>query len=181
MKWNSPFYGIEGQGWFLSFDCFTRYVKVTFFRGASLRPVPPGASYDKNTRYLDIHEGDELDEARMANWLKQAGALPGFSGLAPDHSVKRPDAWLTRQGLRRAVSAARSSAAAHGDALGRAHADGARGAGGEIEAHALGVGAAIVDAHPDRLAGVRIGDHEAGAEGQRLVGGGEPIRIEYFP
>jgi hypothetical protein len=80
VKWNSPFYGIEGQGWFLSFHCFTRYVKVAFFRGASLRPVPPGASKDKNTRYLDIHEGDELDEARMANRVKQATALPGFLG-----------------------------------------------------------------------------------------------------
>jgi len=83
VKWNSPFYGIEGQGWFLSFHCFTRYVKVAFFRGASLRPVPPGTSNDRNTRYLDIHEGDELDEARMANWVKQAAALPGFLGPSP--------------------------------------------------------------------------------------------------
>jgi hypothetical protein len=78
VKWNSPFYGIEGQGWFLSFHVFTRYVKVTFFRGASLRPVPPGASKIKDTRYLDIHEGDELDEAQLAAWLKQAAALPGW-------------------------------------------------------------------------------------------------------
>ena len=78
VKWNSPFYGVEGQGWFLSFHCFTNYVKVTFFRGASLRPVPPGASKDKDTRYLDIHEGDELDEAQMAAWVKQAAALPGW-------------------------------------------------------------------------------------------------------
>jgi hypothetical protein len=83
VKWNSPFYGIEGQGWFLSFHCFTRYVKVAFFRGASLRPVPPGASNDKNTRYLDIHEGDEVDEAQLANWLKQAAALPGCLGPSP--------------------------------------------------------------------------------------------------
>jgi hypothetical protein len=83
VKWNSPFYGIESQGWFLSFHCFTRYVKVAFFRGASLRPVPPGASKDKNTRYLDIHEGDELDEAQMAKWVKQAAALPGFLGPSP--------------------------------------------------------------------------------------------------
>ena len=80
VKWNSPLYGIEGQGWFLSFHVFTRYVKVTFFRGASLRPVPPGASKDKNTRYLDIHEGDELDEAQLASWVKQAAALPGWGG-----------------------------------------------------------------------------------------------------
>ena len=81
VKWNSPFYGIEGQGWFLGLHVFTRYVKVTFFRGASLRPLPPGPSKDKNTRYLDIHEGDELDEAQFASWVKQAAALPGF--LAP--------------------------------------------------------------------------------------------------
>jgi hypothetical protein len=78
VKWNSPFYGIEGQGWFLSFHVFTRYVKVAFFRGASLRPVPPGPSKDKDTRYIDIHEGDEVDEARMATWVKQAAALPGW-------------------------------------------------------------------------------------------------------
>src|SRR5262245_39670868 len=65
VKWNSPFYGIEGQGWFLAFHVFTRYVKVNFFRGTSLRPVPPGPSKDKNTRYLDIHEDDEFDEAQM--------------------------------------------------------------------------------------------------------------------
>jgi hypothetical protein len=81
VKWNSPFYGIEGQGWFLGFHTFTRYVKVTFFRGASLHPVPPGPSKDRNTRYVDIHEGDELDEVQMTNWVKQAAALPGF--LAP--------------------------------------------------------------------------------------------------
>ena len=78
VKWNSPFYGIEGKGWFLSFHVFTRYVKVAFFRGASLQPLPPGASKDKNMRYLDIHEGDELDEAQLASWLKQAAALPGW-------------------------------------------------------------------------------------------------------
>src|SRR5437016_8742897 len=81
VKWNSPLYGIEGQGWFLSFHVFSHYVKVAFFRGTSLRPVPPGASKGKDTRYIDIHEGDELDEAQMANWVKQAAALPGF--LAP--------------------------------------------------------------------------------------------------
>jgi hypothetical protein len=80
VKWNSPFYGIEGQGWFLSFHVFTHYVKVTFFSGTSLRPVPPGASKHKGVRYFDIHEGDELDEAQMANWVKQGAALPGFLG-----------------------------------------------------------------------------------------------------
>jgi hypothetical protein len=79
VKWNSPFYGIEGQGWFLAFHVFTRYVKVTFFRGASLRPVPPGPSKDPNTRYLDIHEGDDLDEVQVASWIEQAAALPGWS------------------------------------------------------------------------------------------------------
>jgi hypothetical protein len=77
VKWNSPFYGIEGQGWFLSFHVFTRYVKVTFFRGTSLEPLPPGPSKDKNTRYVDIREG-ELDEKQMAKWVKQAAALPGW-------------------------------------------------------------------------------------------------------
>jgi hypothetical protein len=77
VKWNSPLYGIEGQGWFLGFHTFTHYVKVAFFRGTSLRPVPPGASKGKDTRYMDIHEG-ELDEAQMATWVKQAAALPGW-------------------------------------------------------------------------------------------------------
>jgi hypothetical protein len=77
VKWNSPFYGVEGKGWFLSFHVFARYVKVTFFRGASLHPLPPGPSKDKDVRYLDIHEG-ELDEAQLARWVKQAAALPGW-------------------------------------------------------------------------------------------------------
>jgi hypothetical protein len=77
VKWNSPFYGLEGRGWFLSFHVFTRYVKVTFFRGTSLRPVPPGDSKHKDVRYLDIHE-DDLDEAQMATWVKQAAAVPGW-------------------------------------------------------------------------------------------------------
>ena len=78
VRWNSPFYGIEGQGWFLSFHVFTRYVKVTFFAGTSLRPVLPGAGKDKDARWIDIYEGDELDEAQMATWVKQAAALPGW-------------------------------------------------------------------------------------------------------
>ena len=77
VKWNSPFYGAEGQGWFLNFHCFTKYVKVAFFRGASLRPMPPGASKHKNVRYLDIHENDPLDEAQLDDWVKQASELPG--------------------------------------------------------------------------------------------------------
>jgi hypothetical protein len=77
VKWNSPFYGIEGEGWFLSFHCFTRYVKVAFFRGAALRPRPPGESRQKDVRYLDLHEDDQLDEAQFAAWVKQASKLPG--------------------------------------------------------------------------------------------------------
>src|SRR5688500_12985064 len=78
VKWNSPFYGMEGQGWFLSFHVFTRYVKVTFFRGASLRPLPPGASKHPDVRYLDIHEDDTFDEAQFVRWVKHAAALPGW-------------------------------------------------------------------------------------------------------
>jgi hypothetical protein len=79
VKWNSPFYGVEdeGRGWFLSFHCFTKYVKVAFFRGTSLRPAPPGASTHKHVRYLDIHEDEELEEAQIADWVKQASRLPG--------------------------------------------------------------------------------------------------------
>lgn len=77
VKWNSPFYGVDGEGWFLSFHCYARYVKVAFFRGALLQPVPPGASKQKDVRYLDIHEDDALNEARLADWVKQASELPG--------------------------------------------------------------------------------------------------------
>jgi hypothetical protein len=77
VRWNSPFYGIEGQGWFLSFHCFTRYVKVTFLRGASLRPQPPGESKHEHVRYLDIREDDQLDEELVASWIRQASELPG--------------------------------------------------------------------------------------------------------
>jgi hypothetical protein len=77
VKWNSPFYGVEDQVWFLSFHCFDKYAKVAFFRGASLRPIPPGESKQKDVRYLDIREDDELDEAQFAAWVKQASRLPG--------------------------------------------------------------------------------------------------------
>ena len=77
VKWNSPLYGVEGQGWFLGIHVFAKYVKVAFFRGASLRPVPPGESKQKEVRYLDIHEDDEFDEAQIAAWVKQASLLPG--------------------------------------------------------------------------------------------------------
>ncbi|WP_028346446.1 DUF1801 domain-containing protein [Bradyrhizobium murdochi] len=77
VKWNSPFYGVEAQGgWFLAYHCFTKYVKVTFFRGTSLRPVPPGESKHKEVRYLDIYE-DGFDEAQLAAWIRQASQLPG--------------------------------------------------------------------------------------------------------
>lgn len=78
VKWNSPFYGVEGQGWFVSFHTFTRYVKVTFFKGASLRPVPPGGT-GMDARWIDIHE-DDLDETLLLGWIRQAADLPGWGG-----------------------------------------------------------------------------------------------------
>jgi hypothetical protein len=77
VKWNSPLYVVEGQGWFLSVHCFTKYVKVAFFRGMSLCPIPPGESKSNDTRYLDIHEDDQLDEAQLTAWVNQASQLPG--------------------------------------------------------------------------------------------------------
>ena len=77
VKWNSPLYGIDGEGWFLGIHCFTKYVKVAFFRGQSLQPVPPGTSRSGVTRYLDIREDDAFDEAQFSAWVKQASLLPG--------------------------------------------------------------------------------------------------------
>ncbi len=77
VKWNSPFYGVEENVWFLSFHVFTKYVKVTFFRGASLSPLPPVGSRHKDVRYFHIHEDDQLDEVLFAAWVKQASQLPG--------------------------------------------------------------------------------------------------------
>lgn len=77
VKWNSPFYGIEGQGWFLGIHTFAKYVKVAFFRGLSLQPIPPGTSKSKDTRYLHIREDEPLDEAQFTGWVKQASRLPG--------------------------------------------------------------------------------------------------------
>src|SRR3954451_23627213 len=77
VKWNQPFYGNEGDGWFLAFRCLTKYVQLTFFSGASLDPVPPKASKQAEVRSLDIHEDDELDEALLVSWIEQASALPG--------------------------------------------------------------------------------------------------------
>ncbi len=87
VRWNSPFYGIEGQGWFLNFHCFTKYVKVAFFNGASLRPVPPGESKHKDVRYLDIFEDDQLDEAQLAGWVKQASQLPGWGKMGQETAM----------------------------------------------------------------------------------------------
>ena len=83
VRWNSPFYGVKDNGWFASYHVFTRYVKVTFFQGASLRPLPPGSGKDKDARWVDIHQG-ELDEEQMASWIRQAAALPGWKhGTTP--------------------------------------------------------------------------------------------------
>jgi hypothetical protein len=78
VKWNSPFYGVEGHGWFLSFHIFAKYIKVAFFRGADLKPVPPVSSKDKNVRYVHIGEDERMDEAQMTKWIKQAAAIPGW-------------------------------------------------------------------------------------------------------
>ncbi len=80
VRWNSPWYGIEGQGWFVSYHVFTRYVKVTFLNGASLQPVPPGSGKDPDARWIDIHEG-QLDEAQLESWVRQSAALPGWQGF----------------------------------------------------------------------------------------------------
>ena len=77
VKWNSPFYGIEGEGWFIGLHCFARYIKVAFFHGASLKPMPPGESRQKRVRYLDIYQDQSLDEAQFADWVRQASRLPG--------------------------------------------------------------------------------------------------------
>lgn len=77
VKWNSPLYGVEGQGWFLGVHCFAQYVKVSFFKGAALTPLPPGPSKQKDVRYLDIYEDAPFDEAQFVDWVKQASALPG--------------------------------------------------------------------------------------------------------
>lgn len=78
VKWNSPFYGIEGQGWFLSLHAYKNYIKIAFFKGSSLKPLPPGESKSPDVRYLDVWEKDTLDEAQLAKWLKQASKIPGW-------------------------------------------------------------------------------------------------------
>ena len=80
VRWNQPMYGIEGQGWIVSFRCFTKYVKVTFFAGASLQPEPPESGKDERARFLHVHEGVEIDEQQFASWVEQAALLPGWDG-----------------------------------------------------------------------------------------------------
>lgn len=80
VRWNSPFYGAPGKGWFLNYHCYTKYVKVAFFDGASLNPPPPGESKDENVRYLNIYEDSAFDEAQFADWARQASQLPGWNG-----------------------------------------------------------------------------------------------------
>ena len=80
VRWNSPWYGVEGQGWFASYHVFTRYVKVTFLNGASLSPEPPGSGKDKDARWIDVYEG-KLDEAQLTAWVRQAAARPGWTGF----------------------------------------------------------------------------------------------------
>lgn len=80
VKWNTPLYGVEDQGWFLGYSCLTRYVKIAFFRGMSLDPLPPGESKNAETRYLDIYEKDVFDEEQLARWIRQAAELPGWKG-----------------------------------------------------------------------------------------------------
>ena len=81
VRWNSPWYGVEGMGWFLSFHCFTRYIKVTFIKGKSLEPLPPVDSKDPDARYFHIFEDGEFDEELMEGWVRQAAAIPGWDGF----------------------------------------------------------------------------------------------------
>jgi hypothetical protein len=99
VKWNSPFYGVEGQGWFLNFHCFTKYVKVAFFRGASLRPIPPGESKHHEVRYLDVYEDDDLDETQLSRWIEQAAAMPGWDPGAAS-STRKASKGMTNAGQR---------------------------------------------------------------------------------
>ncbi len=81
VRWNSPFYGVEGRGWFLSYHCFTRYIKVAFIRGKQLDPMPPVDSKDPDARYLHIHEDDEIDEQQLISWISQASQIDGWDGF----------------------------------------------------------------------------------------------------
>ena len=77
VKWNTPFYGFDGKEWFVAFHCFDKYLKVTFFRGTSMQPMPPGKSKMKEVRYLDIREDDTTSQAQLSDWIKQVSKLPG--------------------------------------------------------------------------------------------------------
>jgi hypothetical protein len=90
VRWNSPFYGSPSGGWFLSFHCFARYVKVAFFSGTLLHPLPPGESKQTNVRYLDIHENTELDADQFSAWVSQASKLPGWGKAAPKGASNSP-------------------------------------------------------------------------------------------
>ena len=81
VRWNSPWYGVEGQGWFLSFHCLTRYLKVTFIRGVDLEPAPPVDSKDPHARYVHLHEDETIDDQLLGSWIAQAAALPGWDGF----------------------------------------------------------------------------------------------------
>jgi hypothetical protein len=81
VRWNSPFYGTRGKGWFLGFHCITKYVKVAFFRGTSLQPPPPVESKNEGTRYFHVHEGEEIDEKLVASWIRQASKIQGWAGF----------------------------------------------------------------------------------------------------
>ena len=83
VRWNAPFYGVPGGGWFATFRCFTRYVKVTFFDGVDLDPVPPEAGKDDRARHLHVHEGEDLDAALLTRWMQQASRLPGYGSASP--------------------------------------------------------------------------------------------------
>lgn len=92
IKWNSPFYGSPRHGWFLSFHCYAKYVKVAFFNGALLRPLPPGESKQAKVRYLDLREGTELDEKQFSTWVAQASKLPGWRMASPAPAIEREGA-----------------------------------------------------------------------------------------
>ncbi len=81
VRWNSPFYGVEGQGWFLSYHCFDRYIKVCFLYGKSLTPMPPVDSRDEDARYYHVYEDGHIDEELFASWVRQAAAIPGWDGF----------------------------------------------------------------------------------------------------
>ena len=97
VRWNSPFYGVEGQGWFLAFHVFTKYIKATFFRGTALRPLPPVESKDPNARYVHIHETERLDEAQLASWISQAAALPGWDLSSELRPLSKKEVSVTGQ------------------------------------------------------------------------------------